>query len=127
MESTVSIDQFQEELASWKHELSSIKHELREFEHQLETFSSKDLAKDLLAEIEHFQNSFICQKEVIDKLRHDLPDSRQKVQHIYNALRPLSSNDDHAAQEKLSDRMDTFRRIYQGLKQDFLAFRTARR
>ena len=76
MESTVSIDQFHEVLQSWKHELTSFKHEIRHFERHLENLSSKNLPKELLAQVEHFQNSFICQKEVIDKLRHDLPDSR---------------------------------------------------
>src|SRR5580704_2080535 len=86
MESTVSIDQFQEELQSWKHELSSFKQEIRHFEKHLEELSVRKLPKDLLAQVEHFQNSFICQKEVIDKLRHDLPDSRHKVENIFNSF-----------------------------------------
>ena len=36
MESTISIEQFREELQSWKHELSSIKEEIRYFEQHLE-------------------------------------------------------------------------------------------
>ncbi len=85
MESTVSIGQFQDELQTWKRELSSIKHEIRHFEHHLENLALKKIPKHLLAEVEHFQNSFICQKEVIDKLRHDLPDSQHKVENIFKA------------------------------------------
>ena len=59
MESTISIEQFREELQSWKHELSSIKEEIRYFEQHLEQLSTKRLPKDLLAEVEHFQNLFI--------------------------------------------------------------------
>src|SRR5580704_1667548 len=86
MESTASIEQFQEELQSWKHELSSIKQEIRHFEHHLEKLPVHKLPKNLLAQVEHFQNSFICQKEVIDRLRHDLPDSRFKVENIFNSF-----------------------------------------
>ena len=122
MESTVSIDQFSEELQSWKHELSSFKQEIRHFEQHLENMSSKNLPKELLAHIEHFQNSFICQKEVIDKLRHDLPDSRHKVEHIFNKMHtPPEPAEDHV-HVVLRDRMDTFRRLYDEVKEDFRRF-----
>src|SRR6185295_8292934 len=90
MESTISIEQFREELRSWKAELSSIKEEIRDFEQHLEQLATKRLPKDLLAEVEHFQNLFICQKEVIDKLRHDLPDSRHKQENIFRELREMN-------------------------------------
>ncbi|MBS1600537.1 MAG: hypothetical protein JST75_20085 [Bacteroidetes bacterium] len=122
MESTVSIDQFQEELQSWKHELSSIKQEIRHFEHHLESMASKSLPKDLLAQVEHFQNSFICQKEVIDKLRHDLPDSRHKVENIFNDKHDMSTQSGYRAHDLLSERMDMFRRIYGEVKDHFKRF-----
>ena len=120
MESTVSIDQFQEELQSWKHELSSIKQEIRHFEKHLESMAAKNLPKDLLAQVEHFQNSFICQKEVIDRLRHDLPDSRHKVENIFNSR--LDSSEGVRAHDLLSDRMDMFRRIYDEVRDHFKRF-----
>jgi predicted RNase H-like nuclease (RuvC/YqgF family) len=123
MESTVSIDQFQEELQSWKHELSSFKQQIRHFEQQLEAMSAKKLPKDLLAQVEHFQNSFICQKEVIDKLRHDLPDSRHKVEHIYRNIQYVRTIDDGSAvHEILQERMGTFRKLYKEVREDFSRF-----
>jgi signal transduction protein with GAF and PtsI domain len=121
MESTVSVDQFQEELQSWKHELSSFKQEIRLFESQLEHLSSKRLPRDLLAQVEHFQNCFICQKEVIDRLRHDLPDSRHKLEHIIrnmNAPEKLVT----LSHGHLRERMYDFRRIYREVSEDFLGF-----
>jgi len=123
MESTISIEQFREELRSWKAELSSIKEEIRDFEKHLEQLSTKRLPKDLLAEVEHFQNLFICQKEVIDKLRHDLPDSRNKVESIFHSLRQMNEESNwESSTEGLEGRMDTFRRIYIEIKQDFHRF-----
>ena len=123
MESTVSIDQFKEELQSWKHELSSFKQEIRHFEQHLEDLSTKKLPKDLLAQVEHFQNSFICQKEVIDKLRHDLPDSRHKVENVFNSIRSVNpEHDGMDAHDALRERMDMFRRIYDDVKADFTGF-----
>jgi hypothetical protein len=134
MESTISIEQFREELQSWKKELASIKEEIGYFERHLEHLTNKNLPKDLLAEVEHFQNLFICQKEVIDKLRHDLPDSRPKVESIFRDLRAgvlqgnwQSARDDEYSRhqnipEDLEERMDTFRKIYIEIKQDFHRF-----
>lgn len=123
MESTVSIDQFQEELQSWKHELSSFKQQIRHFEHQLEAMSAKKSPKDLLAQVEHFQNSFICQKEVIDKLRHDLPDSRHKVEHIFKNIHFVRTEEDGSgAHDILRERMDTFRKLYSEVREEFNRF-----
>lgn len=122
MESTVSIDQFHEVLQSWKHELTSFKHEIRHFERHLENLSSKNLPKDLLAQVEHFQNSFICQKEVIDKLRHDLPDSRHNVENIYKRKIHHDDQEEVDAHTLLGERMDIFRRIYSDVRDDFKKF-----
>ena len=123
MESTISIEQFREELQSWKHELSSIKEEIRYFEQHLEQLATKRLPKELLAEVEHFQNLFICQKEVIDKLRHDLPDSRNKVENNFHELRQMNEETNwESSTEGLEGRMDIFRRIYIEIKQDFHRF-----
>ena len=122
MESTVSIDQFHEVLQSWKHELTSFKHEIRHFERHLENLSSKNLPKDLLAQVEHFQNSFICQKEVIDKLRHDLPDSRHNVESIFLSKFQRDHDTETDAHTLLEERMDIFRRIYSEVKNDFKKF-----
>lgn len=124
MESTISIDQFREELQSWKHELSSIKEEIGQFELHLEKLANAKLPKDLLAEVEHFQNQFICQKEVIDRLRHDLPDSRHKVDNIFHNLRSTRNQEENweSSNDGLEGRMDTFRKIYIEIKQDFHRF-----
>lgn len=123
MESTISIEQFREELQSWKHELSSVKEEIGYFEQNLGKMAMAKLPKELLAEVEHFQNQFICQKEVIDRLRHDLPDSRHKVENIFQSPRALTEDDSwESGKDALEGRMNTFRKIYIELKQDFHRF-----
>ena len=122
MESTTTIEQFQEDLHGWKQELSSIKQEIGHFESHLERMAKEKLSKNLLASIEHFQNTFICQKEVIDKLRHDLPDSKQKVESTYNFLHAKADQTNHF----LAERMETFRRIYREIKSDFNAFMSSK-
>ena len=118
-----TIEQFHEELQSWKHELSTIKQEIRHFEHELEDLATQKLPRTLLAQMEHFQNIFICHKEVIDTLRHDLPDSHQKVENTFNVLRSVKNDSQHA----LSERMETFKRIFNDVKNEFNHFYSSMR
>lgn len=119
--STVSIEQFQDELQSWKRELSSSKEEIKSFEQELSNLTCKNYNREVLAHVEHFQNNFIRQKEVIDELRHDLPDSRNKVENIFNSRHP-NEEEDHDIHAHLADRMETFRKLYFELKDDFQKF-----
>ena len=118
--STVSIEQFQDELQSWKRELSSTKEEIKSFEQELTDLACRNHNREVLAHVEHFQNNFIRQKEVIDELRHDLPDSRNKVENIFNSR--FQQESEHDAHAHLSDRMETFRKLYNELKEDFQKF-----
>lgn len=120
-QSTVSIEQFQDELQSWKRELSSTKEEIKSFEQELADVACRNHDRDTLAHVEHFQNNFIRQKEVIDELRHDLPDSRFKVEHIFNS-RYESPDQEHDMHASLNDRMETFRKLYNELRDDFQRF-----
>ncbi|MES1225014.1 MAG: hypothetical protein ABUT20_56530, partial [Bacteroidota bacterium] len=54
----------------------------------------------------------------IDTLRHDLPDSRQRVENIFNVLRTVKNDSQHA----LSERMEMFRRIFNDIKNEFTHF-----
>src|SRR5215216_2227164 len=119
-QSTVSIEQFQDELQSWKRELSSTKEEIKSFEQELADLACRNHNREVLAHVEHFQNNFIRQKEVIDELRHDLPDSRFKVENVFNSRYQV--DEEHDIHAHLSDRMETFRKLYYELKDDFQKF-----
>jgi|SRR4051812_10998068 hypothetical protein len=118
MESTASIEQFQVELQSWKRELSSTKEEIKSFERELAGLATHSHNRDIFPHIEHFQNNFIRQKEVIDELRHDLPDSTRRMESIF------FSNDgaEHDVHAQLCDRMDMFRKLYVELREKFQQF-----
>jgi len=121
MESTASIEKFQEELRSWKRELSSTKEEIKSFEKELAGLAAHSHNRDIFPHIEHFQNNFIRQKEVIDELRHDLPDSPRRMESIFNSTFNGTDHDVHA---QLCDRMDTFRKLYEELREKFQHFET---
>lgn len=109
------------ELRVWLNELKFFKEELGSFEQRLSDEAVKHITeKNVMAEVEHFQNQFIRQKEVVDVTRHN-------VKQAENQLERLSKdhNDDeniHYDHTALREEMNTFRDLYNHLKKEFLAF-----
>ena len=118
MESTASIEQFQVELQTWKRELSSTKEEIKSFERELAGLASHSHNRDIFPHIEHFQNNFIRQKEVIDELRHDIPDSQRRLESLFSS----NTSGEYDIHTELTDRMDMFRKLYHELREKFQQF-----
>lgn len=56
----------------WLSEVKLYEEEILSFENRLGEVVMKNTGKDLLANLEHFQNSLIRHKEVVDILKHDI-------------------------------------------------------
>ena len=63
----------------WSNELSFVEDELKIFEKRLEKLVNNLTDRDMMARLEHFQNQFIRQKEVLDQLRHDIKVHEQEI------------------------------------------------
>lgn len=120
---TISIPQLHLEYQLWINELNFYKEEISLFERYLAKTISSNTDKEVAVGIEHFQNQFILQKEVIDHLKHDLRVSEKQLTGFVKELSGLGLEnikmDNHAT---LRERMKTFRTIYTELKKEFKAF-----
>lgn len=56
----------------WLRELEFYKDELALLTTRLEEVASKNTDKDVLAQVEHFQNKFVLLRQQIDELKHDV-------------------------------------------------------
>jgi hypothetical protein len=107
----------------WGNELEFFEDEIQIYEHRLEDLVKKKMNdKEMLSQLEAFQNQFIRQKEVIDILKHDIND-HEHVLSKYAEEHPIAIEDvqfkDHTT---LRDRMVTFRKLYRELKDSFYQF-----
>lgn len=120
---TISIRSLHLEYQLWIRELIFYKEEIKIFEDHLEQLIKRNTAKQVLAHAEHFQNQFICQKEVIDELKHDLNISERQLASFAHTLTGDGIDsikmDNHT---KLREEIITFRKIYKDLKNDFRRF-----
>jgi len=120
---TVSIRSLHLEYQLWVRELVFYKEEIKIFEDHLEALNNKNTKNAVRAQVEHFQNQFVLQKEVIDILKHNLNISeKQLASFVYDmsgmGLESIKM-DNHP---KLREDMITFRKLYKELKQDFRRF-----
>ncbi|MFZ1332507.1 MAG: hypothetical protein WAR83_09960 [Flavobacteriales bacterium] len=115
-----TISELRSGLNTWLETLRCYREEIMIFEHRMEESVARGgLPEDELIKLEHLQNQFIRQTEVIDELRHDLK------QHE-NTLDPEPDDRaiprDHSidiVQETLRDSMMTFEKLYVDLKAEF--------
>jgi hypothetical protein len=103
----------------WLNALRFYKDELAIFEHRLEEVAQRNTKQDVMAQLEHFQNQFIREREVIDELRHDIKARENEVEKEHKD-NPVAIEhrwfNDHA---DLRDRFQTFERLYTELKGEF--------
>lgn len=122
MESKAHLNEIHANLTTWVNELIFYKDEVKTFQTRLEDVVKQNNKPEIMAEVEHFQNQFIRQNEVIDTLKHDF----KKVDNQITAnvmSNPVAS--DHRTMEMpadLLDQHDTFLKIYKELKLDFEKF-----
>ncbi len=107
--------QWQSELAFWEDELKS-------FNKRLEELVDKWTKKEVLTQLEHFQNEFILQDGIIDKLKEEIEKHESHI--AGQSLRGENAMDTVLTKGHLDFRkkMETQRYIYAELKKEFFSF-----
>jgi hypothetical protein len=124
MVTTLPIKNLHLEYKLWIAELNFDNEMINIFESHLENIILQNPAKkDLLPQVEHFQNQFIRQREVIDDLKHHLNLSERQLASFTREMSPIGYEferlDNHP---HLRDQFLTFRKIFNELKEEFHDF-----
>lgn len=106
----------------WTRRLKFYKDEIGMFETYLGEVAVKNTSKDCLADVEHFQNQFIRQKEVIDEFVHDIKIKEESLAK-YAQENPVAIDHKYFEPEPaMTDRYQTFEHIYHDLKEEYRRF-----
>ncbi len=123
---TISISKLHTEYTDWMEELKFYKEEIKIFELHLQNLASKNPEKETMAQVEHFQNMFIRQCEVIDHLKHNLNVSEKQLSAFVKKMSSMGLSsikmDNHS---RLRDEMLTFRKLFTEMKTEFRKFESA--
>lgn len=106
----------------WDNEMKFYRHELEIFDRRLEQDVSRITDHDALRELEHFQNQFIRQNEVLDILNKKVRKNRKNLSRA--AVEGEIENDHlfvHGYTE-LREEFEMFEKIYSDLKKKFVDF-----
>jgi hypothetical protein len=106
----------------WRRELFFWEDELKSFKNRLEELVIRWTDKNMLAQLDHYQNQFIIQENSIDELQKDI--------HIHETNIAESSKNGYDVLDTLfvkkhiefRNHMETQRNIYNNLKKEFFRF-----
>lgn len=103
----------------WLNTLDFCKQEIGILEKRMEEIAARNTHTDVLAELEHFQNQYIRQREVIDEMRHELKQHENSLEKEVRA-HPIAVDHrlfkDHTTHREA---MATFEKLYRELKDEF--------
>lgn len=106
----------------WTKALHFYEEELKIFEDRLAEVSQKNADHAVKAKVEHFQNQFIREKEVIDILLHEINEHEEELVK-YAKEHPVAV--DHVYFQNhsgLEDKMKSFNKIWKELRNEYMRF-----
>jgi hypothetical protein len=108
--------------SEWKKALSFYKDEIHVFKNRLTEVAQKYTNKEIMQQVEHFENQFLLQSENIDILQHEINlhlnaianDVKEKAGHISNAQ--------IADDDRLNNQFESEKKVFAELKTEFMYF-----
>jgi len=106
----------------WNSILDLTRDEILSFENRLEEIAKANTGKEMLAQVEHFQNRFIRQKEVVDELRHDIHEVELRIAENVKENNVAVEHRKVEENFELKSRVHVFQKIFNEIKSEYLAF-----
>jgi hypothetical protein len=122
MEQKKHVDDLHHLYTGWLKNLAFYKDELGTFSKRLEEVVKQNNKIEILAQVEHFQNQFIRQNELIDVMKHNY--NQKELELVSNVKANPVASDRVIYQEPtdLKEEFETFERIYREMKVEFEGF-----
>ncbi len=122
MHTKQQLNEMKNEQEQWQSRLRFYKDEILHFNNHLGRLSLSRRSNDLMASVEHFQNQFIRQKEVLDIIRHDI----KQHENLIEALEEGKVSEPQDGIQKIHsiqrEKLDQFEHIFHDLRNDFNIF-----
>ena len=110
------------EHVQWKRELAFWEDELKSFNNRLSELVTRWTNKDVLAQLEHYQNEFILHGGVIEDLQESIEEHEERI--AGQSITGEDAIDVKLAKQHVEfrNKMETQREIYAELKKQFFRF-----
>jgi hypothetical protein len=111
-----------EENKDWINKLDFYRDELEILNGRLEELAEKNTSKKVTAEIEHFQNQFIIQRNNIDNIAHAVNLNERELMSSIESNPVAAVNRKTEYHEREHDLVTTFEKNFKQLRKDFNNF-----
>lgn len=111
-----------EENKEWMNNLLFYTDEIKIMQGRLAEVASKNTSKEVLAQVEHFQNQLLIQRETIDTLRHEINLSNDIINKEINKNETAVDHRKIADHSVIRDNMSSFEKIIKNLRLEFNEF-----
>lgn len=110
------------EHVEWSRKLNFYADEISSFENRLSEIVQQNNKQEVLAPLEHFQNQFIRQKEVIDTLNHEINVFEDRVVEKAKENNVATDHKRMEDHDELRGRMTQFEKVFSELKEEFTKY-----
>lgn len=119
---TKGIYQLHEDHKQWLNNLVFYKDELKIMQNRIAEIAQKNTSKEVLANVEHFQNQFIVQKELIDTISHDLKLHEQSLEKEVKKNETAIDHRKFPVHLNELENMQSFEKIFNELRKELNVF-----
>ncbi len=116
------ISELHKEHKEWLSNLQFCKDEISSFENRLSEVAAANSKTEVTAEVEHFQNQFIRQREVIDELGHEIRENEHAITEAAAANNVATEHRRVPDNAALREKVETFNKLYAELKAGYNKF-----
>jgi hypothetical protein len=124
MNTKESIYNLHEENTVWLNKLDFYKDDLQIFKDRLQEIAAKNSSKEVLAEVEHFQNQFYIQQNNMDNITHAIKLNEQELMELIKSNPVVAGRRKADYHEKEHDLVVTFEKNFKNLRKEFNSFST---
>lgn len=122
MHTKQQLNEMKNEHDQWQDRLRFYKDEISHFNNHLGRLSISGNGTDVMASVEHFQNQFIRQKEVLDIIRHDFKQHENLIEDIVDGKSNEPNDGINKIHSVQRDKLEQFERIFHDLRNEFNVF-----
>ena len=105
----------------WQNKIKFYRGELNQLNQKLDEIVSRKPPMDVMASIEHFQNQFTVQNEVMDIMRHDFKQHENAIEAKHNTI-TLSDPGLIENHQSHRERLSQFEKLFHELRNEFHGF-----
>ncbi len=110
------------EHGEWLNKLNFYEDELNVMHHRLSEIAEKNTGHEVMAELEHFQNLMIIQKEQLDILRHGIKEHEHGLAAEVHRWPVASDHRKFPDHEDQRERVERYEKLVEQLRTDFKMF-----